>query len=137
MSRKTLLHYNLRGILMPTRAKSGKKTGRPLLPIDPKVVEAMASVGATDREIGDFCGCTEGTIRKRFSDVLVKARSGMRTRLRQAQFKLAVAGNATMLIWLGKQMLGQADEQRVRVGDLTQMSDDELKALAAGKLPKA
>ena len=91
-----------------------KKTGRKLLPIDPKVVEGMAAVAATDQEIADFVGCTEGTIRKRFSGILTKARSGMRTRLRQAQYKAAIGGNSTMLIWLGKQMLGQTDQQDYR-----------------------
>jgi hypothetical protein len=87
------------------------KTGRPLLAIDPKLVEGMAGVGATDTEIAAFLGCTEGTIRKRFSEITTKARCGMRTRLRQAQYKIALGGNPTMLIWLGKQMLGQLDKQ--------------------------
>jgi hypothetical protein len=29
--------------------------------------------------------------------------------LRQAQIKLALSGNAVMLIWLGKNILGQSD----------------------------
>jgi hypothetical protein len=86
------------------------KTGRPLIEIDPKVVEGMAGVGATNVEIADFLGVDEATIRARFPDILTKARSGMRTRLRQAQYKLALGGNATMQIWLGKQMLGQRDQ---------------------------
>lgn len=90
-----------------------KKTGRPLHPVDPKVVEGMAVVGATNVEIGDFVGCDGDTIGLRFSDILTKARSGMRLRLRQAQFKAATGGNATMLIWLGKQMLGQKDQQEL------------------------
>jgi hypothetical protein len=42
-----------------------------------------------------------------------------------------------MLIWLGKQHLGQADESRIKVGNLDDLSDDELKALASGKVPSA
>lgn len=90
-----------------------KKTGRPLIKIDEKVVEGMANVGATNAEIGDFVGCDGDTIGRRFAELLIKARAGMRTRLRQAQFKAAVGGNATMLIWLGKQMLGQVDSQEI------------------------
>lgn len=33
----------------------------------------------------------------------------MRMRQRRAQIRLAMDGNATMLIWLGKQYLGPAD----------------------------
>lgn len=93
------------------------KTGRKPLPIDPKVVEGMAGVGATDKEIGDFVGCNGDTIGRRFADVLTKSRSGMRTRLRQAQFKAAIGGNPAMLIWLGKQMLEQKDRTDLTSGD--------------------
>jgi hypothetical protein len=96
----------------PTGSTPVAKTGRKLIPIDPKVVEGMASVGATDREIGAFVGCDGDTIGRRFAEVLAKARSGLQTRLRQAQLKLALKGNATMLIWLGKQMLGQKEPQQ-------------------------
>lgn len=35
--------------------------------------------------------------------------------LRRAQWKSAESGNASMLIWLGKQWLGQTDKQEVAV----------------------
>lgn len=91
------------------------KPGRKPIPINQKIVEGMAKVGATNAEIGEFVGCDGDTIGRRFAEVLTKARGGMRTRLRQAQLKLALGGNATMLIWLGKQMLGQRDQ--LEVGD--------------------
>lgn len=98
---------------MSSRATGKEKIGRPLHPVDQKVVEGMATVGATNAEIGDFVGCDGDTIGRRFAEVLTKARAGMRLRLRQAQFKAAVGGNATMLIWLGKQMLEQKDRQEL------------------------
>lgn len=101
-----------------------------------KVVEGMASVGASNVEIADFIGVHESTVRDRCADVLLKARASLRTRLRQAQIKTALAGNPAMLIWLGKQMLGQADKQEIAIGDLTERSDEELAAIAAGKLGK-
>lgn len=78
--------------------------------LDPKVVEGMASVGATTCEIADFLGVSEAVIRKRCGPVLTKARASLKTRLRQAQLKAALAGNPAMLIWLGKQMLGQVEK---------------------------
>lgn len=99
---------------MPRKSrKTGAKTGRPLLEIDPKVVEGMASVGGTNKEIGEFVGCDGDTVGRRFADILTKARAGMRLRLRQAQHKAAIGGNATMLIWLGKQILEQRDQQEL------------------------
>lgn len=87
---------------------------RPQVEIDSEVVEGMAGVGATNCEIADFCGVDEGTIRHRFSEILTKARSSMKKRLRQVQYRQAVdEGNTTMLIWLGKQMLGQSDKSEL------------------------
>lgn len=33
--------------------------------------------------------------------------------MRSTQFKLALLGDKTMLVWLGKQYLGQADKQEL------------------------
>jgi AraC-like DNA-binding protein len=100
------------------RARDGKqkpasprKPGRPLLAIDKKVVEGMAAVGATNIEIAEFVGCSVDTLTRHFAEFLAKTRTDLRTRLRRAQLTAAFDGNATMLIWLGKQMLGQQDKQ--------------------------
>jgi hypothetical protein len=82
-------------------------------PLDMKVVEGMASVGATNVEIADFLGVSEALVRKRGAVILAKARASLRMRLRQAQIKTAMAGNPAMQIWLGKQMLGQVEKHEV------------------------
>ena len=87
---------------------------RPKLDIDPKVVESLAKLGATNVEIADHFCCDEGTIRKRFSDILTKTRAVRKVRLRELQWKLAEEGNLGMLIWLGKQYLGQSDKAEVK-----------------------
>lgn len=81
--------------------------------IDVKLVEGMASVGATNCEIADFCGVAEGTIRKRCGPLLLKARASLKTRLRRAQITAALDRNPALLIWLGKQMLGQVEKHEV------------------------
>ena len=111
-----------------SRTSGKKKTGRRLLDIDPKVVEGMAAVGATNEEIADFTGSDEVTIRRRFGEILTKARSGMRLRLRQAQLKAALAGDRTMLVWLGKTMLGQKETTVTETRDVTKLTDEELMA---------
>jgi hypothetical protein len=108
--------------------------GRPPLDISAKVVEGMALVGATDTEIGDFCGCSADTIARRFAEVLTKARANMRTKLRRAQFKTALSGNATMQIWLGKQILGQSDKVEIdpkSAADTAKAIKDALTAIDA------
>jgi hypothetical protein len=40
---------------------------------------------------------------------LAKGREDIKMTLRRAQIKLALSGNATMLIWLGKQLLSQEE----------------------------
>jgi myo-inositol-1-phosphate synthase len=83
---------------------------RKKLEIDPKLVENYARLGASNTEIAGLFNCDEGTIRKRFSEILLKARSTRKVKLRELQWKQAEKGNITMLIWLGKQELGQSDK---------------------------
>ncbi len=77
--------------------------------IDTEEVQKLAKYGMTNVEIADFFGCDESLIRKSYSEYLTKGRAKMKLRLRQLQWKSAEKGNAVMLIWLGKQMLGQSD----------------------------
>ena len=77
----------------------------------------MASFGVPTTEMAESIGCDEGTIRKRFSEIIRKEKAGCTYRLRQAQINAALAGNTTMLVWLGKQMLGQSDKLDVEQTD--------------------
>ena len=83
--------------------------------IDPKEVEKLASFGCTDTEIASFFGCSTDLIRKSYSENLTKGREKGKIRLRQMQWKAADKGNVTMLIWLGKQVLGQSDKQEIEL----------------------
>jgi len=77
--------------------------------IDKEQVKKLATLGCTNKEIADFFGCSADLIEKSYSEFLTKGRAEMKMRLRQLQWKSAEKGNAVMLIWLGKQMLGQSD----------------------------
>ena len=72
-------------------------------------VQKLSKFGMTNVEIADFFGCDESLIRKSYSEYLTKGRAEMKLRLRQLQWKSAEKGNAVMLIWVGKQILGQSD----------------------------
>ena len=80
--------------------------------IDTEEVQKLAGYGCTNIEIADFFGCSENTIR-RYGEFLTKGRATLKKRLRKAQLDTALSGNATMLVWLGKQMLDQKDKQEI------------------------
>jgi|SRR6056300_242689 hypothetical protein len=78
--------------------------------INGEEVTKLASYGCTNKEIADFHGCSADLIEKSYSEYLIKGRSKGKIRLRQLQLKAAENGSAAILIWLGKQMLGQTDQ---------------------------
>ena len=77
--------------------------------VPPDEVYKLAEIGCTDREIAEWFMIKEDTLRYNFADYLTKGRAGMKRRLRAVQLSTALAGNATLLIWLGKNLLGQSD----------------------------
>ena len=87
--------------------------GRPKLNIDEEQVQKLSEMQCTNVEIASFFGCDEATIRKRFSDMLTKGREIGKISLRRKQMKVAMHGNVTMLIFLGKQYLRQADKTAI------------------------
>ena len=86
--------------------------------LDTKQIEQLASFGCTNIEIASFFGCDESLIRKSYSEYIAKGRDSGKIRLRQYQWASAKKGNVAMLIWLGKQMLGQTDKQEITTTEL-------------------
>jgi hypothetical protein len=88
-----------------------KKVGRPKLDIDGEQVTRLARLHCTMQEMADFFGCHRETLRENFSSQIDKGRAEGNISLRRKQWQMAVEkGNVVMLIWLGKQMLGQRNE---------------------------
>lgn len=81
--------------------------------VDTGEVEKLASYGCTMVEIADFFDCTVDIVKKSYSLFYTKGRQSLKKRLRMAQIDLALSGNATMQIWLGKQYLEQSDKQEI------------------------
>ena len=75
--------------------------GRPKKVIDLEAVEELAAEGNTQADIADALDFARGNFLNR-KDV-------MRLRLRHWQVQAAKGGNIQMLIWLGRQYLGQSD----------------------------
>lgn len=77
--------------------------------VTPDDVYKLAAIGSTNREIARWFDMDESTLAYNFATILAKGREDLSQSLRMAQLKLALSGNATMLIWLGKNILGQTD----------------------------
>jgi len=77
--------------------------------VPPDDVYKLAVIGCMDREIAHWFDISESTLRYNFSQYLDKARSELKQKLRRSQIKVALDGNPTMLIWLGKQYLDQKE----------------------------
>lgn len=92
-----------------TAEYQGIPVGRDKKVIDPEEVEKLAGIGCKDSEIADWFGIKQDTLRYNFADQLTKGREHLKQSLRRAQLSLALGGNAVMLIWLGKNILGQTD----------------------------
>jgi hypothetical protein len=88
---------------------TGIVVGRNKTVVNPDEVEHLASLGCTDREIAQYFEVSESTLRYQLSAFLTKGRHKLRTTLRQAQLRVALEGNPTLLIWLGKNLLSQSD----------------------------
>jgi hypothetical protein len=92
-----------------TKEVTGKIIGRDKQVVPPEEVFKLAQMGCKDTEIADWFGVNGETLRYNFRAELLKGRESLKQSLRQAQINLALSGNAVMLIWLGKNLLGQSD----------------------------
>jgi len=98
-----------------------KKLGRPIIEIDWEVFENLCKLQCTLIEIASYFECSEDTIEKAckrqydklFTDVFKEKRGKGKIALRRKQYSIALDGDKTMLIWLGKQYLNQAEKQEV------------------------
>ncbi|NUQ11245.1 MAG: hypothetical protein HUU26_02795 [Gemmatimonadaceae bacterium] len=89
------------------------KGGRPPIAISWPILDALLSVQATLVEVAEHFGYSEDTIQRAverehgvgFAEYSAQKRAKGKLSLRRKQFQLALGGDRTMLIWLGKQYL--------------------------------
>ena len=72
------------------------------------MVEKLSELFATETEIAYVMGINRSTLRKH-KDLIDTGKAKAKIKLRRAQMDKALEGNPTMLIWMGKQLLGQQD----------------------------
>ena len=105
---------------------------RPRIEINKDQFMGLCSIMCTLEEISHFFKCSEDTIERwckrelgmSFAEAYKKYSVNGIISLRRNQMKLA-EHNASMAIWLGKQYLGQKDQQEISVSNV----DDTVKAM--------
>lgn len=111
---------------------------------DKRTAATLKNLGewnATRDEAASWLGVTRQTLWKfldEFPDMQEAFENGLntgKTTLRRLQWKLARQGNATMLIWLGKQLLKQYD-QPLREEDVTREDIEALRVEIERKLAR-
>ena len=98
-----------------TEGQSKRGRGRPRIEITVSDLEALGELACVNREIAAFLGVSERTIEKRLQEpelreALARGEARANVSLRRKQLNMALNGDRTMLIWLGKQRLGQKDK---------------------------
>lgn len=100
--------------------------GRPRIEIDWKEFDKLCGLQCSLEEIAGWFNCSVDTIENRvkevhgitFSEYFAQKRSSGKISLRRKQYELAMSGNATMLLWLGKQYLGQTEKVAKEIQDV-------------------
>jgi hypothetical protein len=110
-----------------TKIVKGLVIGRNKVVVPPEEVEDLAALGCTDRDIANWFGVDENTLRYSFSDYLLKGRENLKISLRRAMLKNACVNlNAAVQIFLAKNMLGMSDNgMTTDSSKVLPFSDDE------------
>lgn len=87
-----------------------------------KLVEKLASIFCPEEDIAEILGVSIDTMHNEdnnelFRGAILKGKTNGKRSLRQTQFDIALRGNVKMLIWLGKQYLGQSEKVELDNGN--------------------
>lgn len=121
------------------------KGGRPKFEMTEKrrhLCLSLAAILCTNEEIAQILGICKDTFYVRlseddeFSDSFKKARYHGKASIRRAQFRRAMNGSDTMLIWLGKTELKQTETIELVNKNLDAESVDDLRDVPTDELKK-
>ena len=93
----------------------------------PQDVESLAKSWASYKELAEYFQVKENTFRDHFRENVEKARALTKIALRRKQIEVALSGNTSMLIWLGKNILEQSDSPLVEIENILPWPDDRYK----------
>ena len=126
----------------PPEGGKGSKRGRPPIEFDLSVVEGLGRIGATAFEMAQILPGSRSTVEHRMADTesdfckaYLKGRAFLSASLRRKQIQVAMSGNVTMLIWLGKQHLLQQERSIVADLDLNACTPEQINRLVDGEDP--
>jgi hypothetical protein len=105
--------------------------------IDLVELEKLCTLSCTNEEIAAWFNTSTRTIERRrkepkFAEIMARGKAKGRISIRRMQMKLLEQGNATMGVWLGKQLLGQRDQIATEVRprlSLRDLSVEDLRAV--------
>ena len=115
-------------------AEASAPVGRPPIAVDVKLLDAMAERALTQADCAAVMGISVDTIQRRYLEAYERGVQKACASLRKKQFELAIAGNVTMLIWLGKNLLGQKDKTELTGKDGAPLVPDLDREEIIGKL---
>lgn len=112
-------HANLGpGVTVNPAPGAGERGGVQEYLIDEPTLRALAGNMCSYDEMAMILKVPQKFLRDHYKHVIDEAVAGCKANLRAAQYRNATANNnVIMQIWLGKQMLGQKDTQRVEQTD--------------------
>lgn len=125
--------------------RNGLKIKRHKRTIDLDQIHALACIGCTYEEMSQVIGCSKDYIIKQiesnpaFAIAIERGHGEMKSSLRRAQLDEAINNrSSTLLIWLGKQYLGQTDKQQIEskheINITVQRAMDELRNIPKEQL---
>lgn len=96
------------------------------LTLDSDGVRSLAAIGCTLTEMGYVLGCDPKTVSNRFSKEIKEGMGELKRSLRHYQVQKAFEGNVTMMIWLGKQYLGQSENPIMDQDDMDKVEQPKM-----------
>tara|TARA_R110002096_G_scaffold310654_1_gene505184 strand:+ start:1616 stop:1996 length:381 start_codon:yes stop_codon:yes gene_type:complete len=117
------------------------KGGRPKKPIDYTKLDAMCAIHCTGEECAAILGVSYEHLNNQlkrdgnggFLDYFKVKGSNGKMSLRRKQYDQAMSGNATMLIWLGKQWLNQSDKMEQDIQSDNKITNVKIEVISASK----
>jgi hypothetical protein len=115
--------------------------------IDLNLIRQLAMLQCSKAEIASILGIGIGAVEQfeetwqEFADALDQGYAETKRNIRRVQLDMALSGSVPMLIWLGKQYLGQSDQHKVEskteINITVQKAMDELKQIPREQLLEA
>ena len=99
------------------------KAGRPVKPIDWEEFDKLCGLQCSLREIASWFDVSEDTIERavervhkmKYAEYFEQKRGRGKIAIRRKQYEMAMGGSVPLLIWLGKQYLGQVDKVEQKI----------------------